>query len=137
MVKTPRDNTRALCEEIIWWHNQLYGWDITLQEVRSKTRLAPVVACRADCMRRIREARGWTYSYIGRWFGGFDHSTVSHHMAKDRPVARPIKNAEGLTITQLRDKANADYWRKKLMNTKKLREAVGTSSTEEHTHEMA
>lgn len=137
MVKTPRDNTRALCEEVIWWHNATYGWDITLQEVRSKSRLAPVVACRADCMRRIKDARGWTYSYIGRWFGGFDHSTVSHHMAKDRPASRPIKNSEGLTIQQLRDKASHDYWRKKLMTTKKLREAAGTHLTEEHTHEVA
>lgn len=136
-MKTPRDNTRALCEEIIWWHNQLYGWDVTLQEVRSKTRLAPIVACRADCMRRIRDTRGWSYPVIGRWFGGFDHSTVMHHVEKKNTANTPIKNSEGLTISQLRDKATEDFWRKKLMQTKKLREAVGSTSTQEHQHETA
>lgn len=133
-MKTPADQTRDLCEEVIWWHNQLYGWDITLQEIRKHSRLAPVVACRADCIRRIRERKGWTLSRIGRWLGGFDHSTIAHHMAKRGSVSKPIKNAEGLTVQQLRDKAHHDYWRKKLIETKKLQKAVGTTTEGETTN---
>lgn len=136
-MKTPRDNTRALCEEIIWWHNQLYGHDITLAQVRSKSRVAPIVACRADCMRRIRDVRKWSFPVIGKWFGGFDHSTVMHHAAKKNTTTVEIKNAKRLSLAELQSNRERYRWRQILLKTKRNREAVGTSSTEEHTHETA
>lgn len=131
MSKTPGDETRDLCREVIWWHNVLYGHDITLADVRSRSRITPIMNCRADCFRRLREAKGWSLERVGRYLGGFDHSTVQHH-CNQRVVARkPIKNKENLSIQQLREKRDYDFWRKKLMTARKMAGATNQGASHE------
>ena len=79
-VILPADITRSLIGEIIWWHNQT-GNPVTIEDIFSRNRAVYVMAARADCMRRLRETRGWSYPRIGKYFG-MDHTTVLHHCNK-------------------------------------------------------
>lgn len=134
-IRTPGDETKELCREVIWWHNQLYGHEITLAQVRSKTRVAPIVAARADCMRRLREVRGWSYPVIGKWFGGFDHTTVMHHTQRTDAATKPVRNKECLAVADLKRKAEVDRWRRVLAKTQRDRGMAGANTKEEVSHE--
>jgi len=135
MTRTPGDDTRDLCREVIWWHNELYGHTITLDQVRSKSRVAPIVACRADCMRRVRDKRGWSYPVIGRWFGGFDHSTCMHHIAKTDSATTPIRNKCKLAIAELKRQGELNRWQRILAKTKRAQAMAGTHAEEGARHE--
>jgi chromosomal replication initiation ATPase DnaA len=133
-MKAPGDKTKDLILEVIWWHNAAYGYDITLADVRSKSRITPIMNCRADCFRRLREAKGWSFERIGTYLGGFDHSTVNHHCRQRVVAGKPSKNKENLSLRQLRDKRDYDFWRKKLMVSRKT---AGASINSGELHETA
>jgi hypothetical protein len=80
-IKTPLQQTRELCEEVLWWHSQT-GQAVTFADIMSTSRLRHIVYARRDCMRRLREVRGWSYPQIGKYFGGMDHTTVMHNLSK-------------------------------------------------------
>lgn len=77
---TPAQFTRAIIDEVLWWHNQL-GNPVTFGDLMAPNRMAGVVQARADCMHRLRVARGWSYPRIGAYFK-MDHSSVMHHVRK-------------------------------------------------------
>ncbi len=134
-IRTPGDETRALCDEIIWWHNQLGGYEITLADVRGPSRLAPIVSCRGDCMRRIRHVRGWSYPVIGKWFGGRDHSTAIHHIEKTQVATAKVSNRARLTISELRAKADHAIYRRKLRETRRAVGMAGVNTEGASNHE--
>lgn len=136
-MKTPSDETKELCSEVIWWHNQLGRYEITLADVRGPSRLAPIVACRADCMRRIRHVRGWSYPVIGKWFGGRDHSTAMHHIEKTQVATAQIANRARLSISELRAKADHASYRRKLRETRRAVGMAGVITEGESNHETA
>lgn len=134
-MKTPRDEARELCLEVIWWHNAVYSHDITFADIQGKSRITPIMNCRADCFRRVREVKGWSLERVGKFLGGFDHSTVRHHCVQRVVACKPLKNKENLSIQQLREKRDYDFWRKKLMKARKM---AGTQpATEGAVHETA
>lgn len=134
-IRTPGDETKELCREVIWWHNQLFGYDITLADIRGRSRVGPIVAARADCMRRVREVRKWSFPVLGRWFGGLDHTTVQFHLAKKQVATGRASNPKGLSIQELRAKAEGYRWRKILRETKRSQGMAGANTKEEVSHE--
>jgi chromosomal replication initiation ATPase DnaA len=86
---TPAEFTRALIDEIIWWHNQT-GNPVTYEQIMSPARDRYISRARHDCMRRIRRVRAWSFPRIGRYFGR-DHTTVLHAMNRDAYIARRAK----------------------------------------------
>lgn len=99
---TPHDRTRALIEEVIWWHNQT-GNPVTYAEVMGTVRTGRIVEARRDCIRRIYETRKHLPQFhrdangsvpnmslplqIARIFGK-DRTTILHHLDPDRFRAR-------------------------------------------------
>ncbi len=136
-IRTPNDETKELCREVLWWHNQLFGYDITIADVRGRSRIGPVVAARADCMRRVREVRKWSFPVIGRWFGGLDHTTVQFHLAKKQVATGKASNPNGLTIQELRAKSESARWRKTLRETKRSQGMAGATTEGASNHETA
>ncbi len=136
-IRTPNDETKELCREVIWWHNQLFGYDITLADIRGRSRVGPIVAARADCMRRVREVRKWSFPVLGRWFGGLDHTTVQFHLAKKQVATGKASNPKGLSIQELRAKAEGYRWRKILRETKRSRGMAGATNEGTPNHETA
>ena len=112
MNKTPGELTVELLEEVLWWHTDLGGQVITMADIKSKSpyRIAPIVAARADCMRRLRYDKGWSYLRIADYFG-MDHSTAMHHIKRRDSVARKVKNKDNLPMSELRAKAELDRYR--------------------------
>lgn len=138
MVKAPGDKTRDLVMEIIWWHNAIGGYNITFDDLKSHNRVVPIMNCRADCWRRLREVRGWSYPRLGRYFGSFDHSTVMHHCRQTVVANKPIKNKKRLTLAELQRQRELNRWQRILAKTKRVRGMAGatTNSGELH-HEPA
>ena len=98
-----------LCEEVLWWHGVEYGHAMTMDDIRARSRLAPIVLARADCMRRLRFEKGWSYPRIGRFFG-MDHTTVMHNV--NRSALKPVANKHGLSLPELKVKREYDRYRK-------------------------
>ena len=86
-VVFPAQKTRDLIDEIIWWH-KVTGNAVTFDEVMSRNRSIYIMAVRADCMRRIRDVRKWSYPRIGKYFCNMDHTTVLHHCTKKSVATR-------------------------------------------------
>lgn len=86
-VISPAEKTRGLIEEVLWWH-KVTGNAVTFDEVMSRNRSIYIMAVRADCMRRIRDVRKWSYPRIAKYFGGMDHTTVLHHCTKKSVATR-------------------------------------------------
>jgi hypothetical protein len=112
MTKTPGEMTVELCEEVLWWHTALGGHAITMSDIKSKSpyRIAPLVAARADCMRRLRFDRGWSYPRIAAYFG-MDHSTCMHHIKRRDSASKPVKNKNNLPMSDLRARSELDRYR--------------------------
>ena len=111
----------ALCEEVLWWHAATYNQHITMADIKSRSRLAPIVQARGDCMRRLRFDKGWTYPRIGRYFG-LDHTTVQHHIKRPNWATKPIKNSEHLSLEELKAKQVYDRYRKQKYETARVGE---------------
>lgn len=114
--KMPSEKTRDLCEEIIWWHNAMNRTSVTFDDLMIKTRLTMVCNVRADCMRRLREVRGWSFPRIGKYFGGMDHTTCMHHCS--RPVMRTkTRDYKGQSVETMISLAEKNKWRKIIAKT--------------------
>ena len=101
---TPAQHTRDLCEEVIWWHNALNGTNITFADLMSQCRVRPIMNCRADCMRRIRHSRKWSYPRIAAYFGGMDHTTCLHHVSQ-KVVATKVIRKPKYSLEALKSKS--------------------------------
>ena len=53
-------------------------YDVTLDDVKKKSRKRKVVLPRQVCMTFLKMHTDWTYNHIGEFFGGRDHTTVIH-----------------------------------------------------------
>lgn len=91
---TPRQFTRAIIEEIIWWHAVLHDdpdrMPVTYAEVMSDMTKTRIVRVRHDCIRRVRQLRPHlSLPELGRIFRR-DHSTIMAALnpAKYRAKAR-------------------------------------------------
>jgi hypothetical protein len=91
IIRTPACGTRDLIDEILWWHNAIYGTDITYDAIMTRTRRVVIVNARSDVMKRLREVKGWSYPRIGDYFGGMDHTSVIHM------IRRPTMYVRGIT----------------------------------------
>jgi hypothetical protein len=80
-----KPHSRELIEEILWWHN-LFGNEVTMEDLVGPIRHRGVVQARSDCMRRIRSRLGWSFPRIGKLFGNRDHTTVMHADRKIRTL---------------------------------------------------
>lgn len=123
-VRLPGEQTRGLIMEILWWHNA-FGNPVTYGEIHTKCRSIHVAYARADCMRRLREVKGWSYPRIGKYFG-MDHTTIMHHCRKAE-VATAIITLDAIAIRASQQK----YERAKEAKQQKLHALGGTSSTAE------
>ena len=128
---TPAEKTESLIDEVLWWHNAMEGHGVTRTDIMSRSRLAPIVLARADCMRRLRYERGWSYERIGKMFG-LDHSTVIHNC--NRSVLKPVNNRHGLKLPELRIKRVYDRIRKEKLK-RRVGQVVGVQPTGEANHE--
>lgn len=137
MTKAPGDKTRDIVMEVIWWHNRAYKHkpEITYADIISRCRIAAIVHCRADCMRRIREVRGWSYPRIGRYFGGMDHTTCIYHIRRKDVSRVVIKNKDQERLGSLKLKRDYYYWRKAI--SKGSAAMAGSATHGEQSHETA
>jgi len=85
-----KPHSRELIEEILWWHN-LFGNEVTMEDLVGPIRHRGVVQARTDCMRRIRSRLGWSFPRIGKLFGNRDHTTVMHAWRKDLSLEKPAQ----------------------------------------------
>jgi hypothetical protein len=81
---TPRDRTREMLDEVLWWHAQ-FGIAVTYEQIMQPNRILHVCMIRADCMRRLRFERKWSYPRIAQYFG-MDHTTIMSHVEKTNSV---------------------------------------------------
>lgn len=89
IIRTPARDTRALIEEIVWWHNAVNHSGLSYESLFQATRMRHVVYARADAMKRLREVKGWSFPRIAQFFGGLDHTTVMHHVKRPAMAVRP------------------------------------------------
>lgn len=52
-------------------------FDVTVEDLRGPRRMQPLCRARFAACAALRE-RGASYTQIGRWLGGRDHSTIMH-----------------------------------------------------------
>ena len=111
---TPAAKTRALIDEVIWWHNAISQRDdgadyraITPEHVFGVTRLRHVVLARHDCMRRIKDKRpDWSYPTIGRFFNR-DHTTVMYAVGSpERRAKKSLQHQNWMLRDTERSRAN-------------------------------
>ncbi|MCK4231404.1 chromosomal replication initiator protein DnaA, partial [candidate division WOR-3 bacterium] len=57
-------------------------FNVTIEEIKGRRRTAPLVLARQSAMFLIRKLLGLSLKEIGRFFGGKDHTTVIHAVAK-------------------------------------------------------
>lgn len=93
----PREKARALCREVIWWHNKT-GNDVSLEDIFSKTRSRQIALARGDCIRRLRETLNWSYPHIASFFK-IDHTTAIHHCQKKEVVNAALLPKANSAIT--------------------------------------
>jgi chromosomal replication initiator protein len=62
-------------------------FDVSVADLRSKSRLHSVTAARGVAMHLARELAGASYAEIGRYFGNRDHTTVIHACKKTAAAA--------------------------------------------------
>ena len=79
-MASPAAYTRDLIAEIIWWHNAT-GNHVTVEQIFARGRHGYITSARADCIRRIRQVRGWSYPRLATYFG-LDHTSTLHHCHK-------------------------------------------------------
>lgn len=90
---TPRQFTRAIIEEVLWWHNAIGARDdapfaaVTYDDVMGRSKTRKVSTVRDDCILRIRRTRpDMSLPRLGLLFGGRDHTSIM--AALDRPKSR-------------------------------------------------
>ena len=124
-VVLPAQQTRDLIDEVLWWHNAL-GNPVTVKDIMGRNRSIYVMAARADCMRRLRDVRGWSYPRIGKYFGGMDHTTALHHCRQKIVATREIS----IEKSQKNEAARIKWERKKYAEwLKKTPHALGGESS--------
>lgn len=125
------ERVRAHLREAIAWHNELLLDDrpaITVEDVMGRTRVAYIVACRADVMRRLRLDCKWSYPRIGAFLQR-DHTTVLFHCAPVRDLATWTDRRAWLEFTRVQEVAafrsvarDVDEFEAELATRKTMRE---------------
>ena len=103
IIRTPARDTRALIEEIVWWHNAVNNSGLTYDSLFQTTRMRHVVYARADVMKRLREVKGWSFPRIAQFFNGMDHTTVMHHVKRPAMAVRPATKLQQQIRIALRE----------------------------------
>lgn len=117
-INTPARHTRELIDEILWWHNATGDQHLTFGDIMQRSRTQVIVSARGDCMKRLREVKGWSYPRIGAFFGNMDHTTVmnmvrrptmfEHAVTKRARDNRTAKGMAGANERKANDQATME-----------------------------
>lgn len=85
--RTPTDFMREMMRDVASKHG------VTVADLTGKCRKGPIVKARQEMFwRGHTESYGWSLQSLGRLFGGFDHSTVLHGIARHAERLLPVKS---------------------------------------------
>ncbi len=81
-IMTPYEHMLVDLNEICARHR------VRIDDVRSQSRSTKFQPARREVCAYLREVRGWSYTRIGRFVGGRDHSTIIHAVRRPKELTQ-------------------------------------------------
>lgn len=81
-IMTPYEHMLVDLNEICARHR------VRIDDVRGHSRLRKFMPARREVCVYLREVRGWSYTRIGRFLNGRDHTTIIHAVRRHRELTR-------------------------------------------------